>query len=213
MKDTITTNPNYTATPSTQKTKSVFKNIVLDGVKTLSGEKITSQGVEPISFDLIEVSPEELAKYRDDGIPSFVLKVDSKLYYTSIPRNISFIDSNILGTHQCAIAGRECNRLSAACDEDGGCEKVREQHKRIEEYSFITMGYQTFNTIHDFLKVVECSHYEPCMPRKKPSVERLNRLKLSIAQFILGDDVDSREKVIKRVSDNQAKNNDMYKKG
>lgn len=96
MKNTIAATPNYEVT---METTSIVKNISLEGVKTLKAEKITTtfevkrklhpktnqpfkvvtknqveMFVEPLSFDLIEVTPEELAVYRTSGIPSFCFK-------------------------------------------------------------------------------------------------------------------------------------------
>lgn len=231
MKKTIATTPNYQIT---KETASVVKNIVLEGVKTLKAKKITTtfevkrelhpktnkpsrlvakkqvnMVAEAMSFDLVEVTPEELAVYRKSGISSFVLKVDGKLYYSSIPDNISFVSSTILGAHQCAVIGHECNRLSAASDEQGGCAKVRDRSQRIERYPWVTTGYETFNTKHDSFVVVNCLHYEKCPPRKKLSADDVNRAKLGLAQFVW-DDVESRAEVKRRVEANHRKNGIIY---
>lgn len=161
-------------------------------------KKLLNEMVEPMEFQLKEITREELIKYRREGISSFLLKLDGKLYYTSIPDNISFVSSTILGPHKCALAGHECNRLSAASDEDGGCAKVRDRAKCIERYPWITTGYETFCTKHDSFVVVECSHYEKCPPRKKMSASESNRAKLGLAQF-LWEDVTSREEVKRRM--------------
>lgn len=232
MKNPIATTP--TEYKVTKETTSVVRNIVLEGVKTLKAEKFTTtfevkrelhpktgqpykvvskdqidEVVEPMTFDLIEVTAKELASYRKNGISSFVLKVDGKLYYTSIPDNISFVSSTILGAHRCAVAGHECNRLSAASDELGGCAKVRDRSQCIERYSWISTGYETFNTKHDSFVVVCCSHYEKCPPRKKLSAAELNNKRLGLAQFVW-DDVKTREKVKKRVEANHDKYGTTY---
>ena len=231
MKNTIATTPIY---QTTKEITSVVKNIVLEGVKTLKADKITTtfevkrelhpktnqpfkvvaknqvaEVVEHMSFDLVEVTLEELAVYRKSGISSFVLKVDGKLYYASIPDNISFVSSTILGAHRCAVAGHECNRLSAASDKQGGCAKVRDRSQRIERYPWIKTGYETFNTKHDSFVVVNCLHYKPCPPRKKLSADDINRTKLGLAQFVW-DDVESRAEVKKRVEANHQKNGITY---
>lgn len=176
---------------TTKEVTEVVKNIVLEGTKTLRAVRLTitfevvreirpkdnqpfkviskkkiDEKVEPLNFPLIEVSSEALADYRKKGIPSFVLKTDGKLYYSAIPDNISFVSSTILGAHQCAIAGKECRRLSAASDEDGGCEKVRNYSKYIERYSWITTGYETFNTKQDSFVVAKCLNYKKCPHRR-----------------------------------------------
>ena len=225
MKNTVAATPNYRVTTN------VVKNIVLEGVKTLRVEKITTtfkveyelhpktnqpfkvvskdqvdKVVEPMfSFELVEVTPEKLAVYRRSNISSFVLKVDGKLYYTRIPDNISFVSSNILGAHQCGV----CNRLSAASDKKGGCAKVRARSQGIERYPWITTGYETFNTKHDSFVVATCLHYEQYPPRKKIPISASNSAKLSLAQLVW-DDVTSREEVAKRVEANHKKYGTTY---
>lgn len=213
----------------TKEVTQITKNIVLEGTHNLRAERFTTtynvvreipskptqsisivskkiidEKVEPLCFHLVEVTPEMLADYRKKGISSFVLKVDGKLYYSEIPNNISFVSSNILGTHKCALAGHECRRLSAASDEKGGCQKVRNCSNRIERYPWITAGYETFNTSHDSFVVVKCLHYEKCPPRKTYSSAEVGALKLGLAQFVW-DDVDSLAAVRSRKEKERAK--------
>lgn len=192
--------PISTAKKSSKTTKEVsttFKNIVLEGVETLRAQKVKTtfvitrklhpatnkptmivskkqiaEEVEPLIFPLTEVTSEELDNYRKHKISSFVLKVDGKLYYTAIPEELSFVSSNILGVHQCAVTGNSCNRLSPASDEEGGCEKVRNFSNYIERYPWITTGYETFHTNHDSFVVVNCLHFEKCPPRKPHSISK-----------------------------------------
>lgn len=194
---------------TTKEVAEVTKNIVLEGVEILRAEKITTtfevvreihpktnkpfkmvykkqidEKVEPLCFSLTEVTPEMLADYRKKGVSSFVIKVDGKLYYSEIPNNISFISSTILGLHKCASAGHECNRLSAASDEEGGCEKVRNYSNCIERYPWITSGYETFNTKHDSFVVVNCLHYEKCKHLKLRTSVEINAARLDLAQYV-----------------------------
>lgn len=191
----------------------VTKKIVLEGVKCLKEQKITTtfeltteidpqtdkpckvlpkkqidQKVEVLrSFELFEVEPESLLVYRKNGIPSFVLKIDGKFFYAAIPNDLNFVSSALLGTHMCAAAGNECRRLSAASDEQGGCEKVRNRSNYIERYDFITTGYETFNTKRDSFVVINCTHHEKCPPRKKLTTTELNAKKLALAQHVWED--------------------------
>lgn len=124
-------------------------------------------------FPMQQITEAELLRYRLYGKPGFVLKSNDNYYYTEIPKDLRFIACNtLLGGHCC----RNCRRLSAASDADGGCEKVRnasilyykeysnrkaiELSQRIEKYDFITFGFESFNTLHDALIVIECDHYE-----------------------------------------------------
>ena len=166
----------------------VTKNIILNGVTSLIADEISTtfrvvkcfdkrtnafkiidkkkikESSKKLVFPLRNVTSEDLEEYRKKGISSFVLKVNGKLYYSEIPDNICFTSSMILGSHLCALYKYECKRLSAASDEDGGCQKVRELSKCIEKYPWITDGYETFGTKNDSFVVANCLHYESCLP-------------------------------------------------
>lgn len=222
---------------TTKKVTKVIKNFALEGVETLRVERVTTtfevvkelhpetnrpskvvssqpidEKVEPLSFPLIEVTPEALADYRKKGVPSFVLKIDGKLYYSAIPDNISFMNSTILGAHQCALTksgfgGYGCHRLSAASDENGGCEKVRNRSTYIEKYPWITTGYETFNTKLDSFVVANCLHFEKYPPQKTRSLDEINQSRLSLAQLYWDANVNSLAEVRARKEKNGIKIN------
>lgn len=151
-------------------------------------KKLVKETCTLINFNLIEVTKEEVEQCRKAGIPSFLLKLGEKLYYAHISPNITFTDSNLLGgKHKCALQGKECKRLSAASDENGGCEKVRNYCNRIERYQFIARGYETFNTHNDSFFVASCDNYEECPPRPEISKEEKYRMKLALAQYVWDD--------------------------
>lgn len=185
-----------------EETVEVSKNILLDQEKILRGEtyRITynvtyevdmltkeriglynkekvEENVKPLCVSLKEVTVEELQKCRKKEIPSFVLKTDGKLYWGEIPYNLSFVSSTFLGKHMCASPGNHCHRLSAAKDEDGGCEKVRKKSTHIERYEWIRKGFETFNTSHDAFLVLECTHFEdmPIILEEPKSKKRVTR--------------------------------------
>lgn len=193
----------------TKVTDSTIRNITLDGIYALKAESATiefevkrplnpvtlkpigrstrsvlKEQVTPLIYKLKEVSKNELIEYRQLNIPSFVLKYNGKLYYTQVDFNINFIALNLLNRHMC---GKNCCHLSAASDENGGCLKVRQYSQGIENYPWITYGYETFATIHDSFVVADCSHYKMCSPQKKLSVVEANILKNTLAQYIFGD--------------------------
>lgn len=156
------------------------RNFKLEGVEALR--------IDDSRYPLTEVSPEELKAYRKQGVSSFVLKKNGKLYHTEIPEGINFVGSKILGYHACA----NCNRLSAARDEDGGCEKVRKLSRRIERYKFIIEGYETFcnGSGCEAFAVKECSNFENYPPPKTHTPAEESKLKLTLCQS-LWDDVET----------------------
>lgn len=221
MTKTTITDPTYDII---KESYSSYNNITLNGQR-LKADKITSifavkrkinsnnrpkviskdlvdEIVEPVYFELVEVAKEDLVDRRRKKVPSFVLKMDGKFYYTSIPNEMNLVSSGILGRHKCAAIGHECHRLSAASDEQGGCAKVRDRSRCIERYPWITSGYETFNTKHDAFVVLSCLHYEPCPPRAKLSREEIRKFKIGLAQFVW-DDIESREESHKRAEKNK----------
>lgn len=200
----------------TLEVSTLIKNITLDGLK-LQAEKVTTtfevlktnnpskilsknlidEKIEFLIFPLTEVTIEDLYTYRKKGISSFVLKINDTLYYTKIPKEMNFISSDILGEHKCAIVKHECNRLSPASDEEGGCEKVRNFSKYIERYPWIKKGYETFNTRHDSFAVIECLHYQECPPRKHRSHADIIASKIRLAQYFW-EDVETLEDIRKK---------------
>jgi len=162
--------------------------------------------VEPISFRLEEITPEELALHRISGIPFFVLKTDGKFYYCSIPSNINVSSSFILGTHCCSGAKYDCMKMYAKSDEEGGCAKVRDRIPHIEKYDFITTGYEIYYPDErSTLTVIDCKHYKLDQPR--PINLNSSKLKLGLAQNVWPY-VSSREEVRKLVKANHKKVDD-----
>lgn len=134
-------------------TKEVYRNVVDKKVKVIK------------SFELSEVSMAELRGLRIRGIPSFVLKVDGKLYHCIIPKSLKFVGVNLVGSHKC----KDCRRLSADLDVYGGCAKVRENSTGIEKYPWIPKGFETFGVPSDSFVVGKCLHFRSYA--EKPKVE------------------------------------------
>ena len=176
-----TSNPNVVASFETSE---VTDNIILDGLMLrltmskntfkvfrkvhfrtgkpgkLLSKSLVNKETKGINLKLSEISLDKLSDFRNKNVPSFVLKVDGKLYHTIIPNNVYFISSNILGQHQCSYKNYQCRRLSSASDIDGGCEKVRNFSQCIENYPWILSGYETFNTKFNTFIVIKCLHCE-----------------------------------------------------
>ena len=114
------------------------------------------------------VSKEEVKKYRRRNVPSLVIKDGDKLYYCQLS-SATKIASNIFGTnvhHLCgggASVAEVCHRLLSKPYEEGGCDKVFAFSKGIENYPFITQGYETFGlgAVNETFYVAGCSLYKP----------------------------------------------------
>lgn len=179
-----TANPNEGIDFQDEKEVEIRK-VKLDGISTLRAEKVTltfettivihrqtkqpirilskkflREDVEPLELALVEVTKEELLDYRRNKIPSFVLKIEDKLYYSRVPAEMSLQSARLFGSHKCARLSEECNRFSALPDEQGGCAKIRDCACGIERYPWIVKGYETFYTKHESFVVVECNNYE-----------------------------------------------------
>ena len=172
------------------------------GGKEISSNLLSSQEEILNEFPLMEVRKEEIPALRENHIPGIIIKENDKYYYAKIRRKMRFIsDGYFVGKHMCASSASDscCARLSAASDEEGGCRKVRDIHKRIEKYPWISRGYQTFNTVQDAFAVLECSHYKKCEVRPKIPYKDLVEIKISLADEALGG-IDTVEDYRRRVS-------------
>lgn len=158
-----------------QESKGLFKGI---SVKRVYDEKIikTKKGKKRkyLKEDLLErlqiITDKELLKARLNGKSGVVVKWDKQLYYCPIEKD-DVIDITV-PEHLCTF----CARCSPALDPKG-CAKVRARtvdglkqegysikdsifySDRIEAFSFIKKGVETFNTKREFLVIVECENY------------------------------------------------------
>ena len=212
------------ATPTPKfYTETTIKNLTLDGVKKFTSEQITSTyevilGTEvdeppvtrklleevtsSLSYNLSQVTVEEIIEYRKSTLPCFVLKQNNNFYFSVISDDISFVScGSSLGKHMCSW----CQRLSAASDTEGGCAKVRELARYIERYPWITKGIETFNTKHDALVVFQCEHFKEYQKQstKKTALE-LRQLKLGLAQNVW-EDIGSYDEVRQKIEKNMRK--------
>lgn len=159
---------------------------------------VQSQGCPDEVTSLKEVTTIQLLKMRWEIIKDskhkcalLIYKIDDKLFVGRIPKK--FHVSSMWGTHKCAM----CEHCTAACDDNGGCGKVRDRWfpgnlpqeilsvqerlkayfvslKMIEKYAFINEGVELFN-IEDGteLSVFKCNKFENYFPRKElPPLER-----------------------------------------
>lgn len=110
-----------------------------------------------IRLQLKQISTSELTRLRESKKPGFVLKKDHNYYYADISQFKKYhiiVETNT--SHKCA----NCRLLSAASDKDGGCAKVREFSRFIENFEQITYGYETFNTSFDVFIVLKCNRWK-----------------------------------------------------
>ncbi len=151
-------------------------------------KRLLNEEIKPMAFPLIQVTADQIEQCRKKGISSFVYKQNGELFWARIPNNIAFVSSGLLGgIHKCAVSGNVCQHATAASDEAGGCEKVRNGSCYIERYDWIPTGYETFNTKHDSFVVVRCLKHENCPPKPPRTAAEINALRLGLAQFVWED--------------------------
>ena len=137
--------------------------------KVLIDSIIVSSGDCPLE----ETTPGILNYIRESGHPGFVLKKDGKLFYTTgsqLRKYQNGVDCvKNYHIHKCNEKDMICRRLSARPDTEGGCAKIRDKDARIEDYDFITEGYEFFNVPQSSFIVTECTHWVPNYGANKPS--------------------------------------------
>lgn len=146
---------------TTEKYEISYEKDMETGKTRQLDRKLVEKKVDHVSYKLWEVSREQLLEFRKEGKPGFVFKENGELYYAKIPKKMSFVSLSSMGAHLCGLNGAECKRLSAACDEDGGCAKVRNKARFIECYPWIKVGFETFGVTNHSLIVLQCDKYSP----------------------------------------------------
>lgn len=131
----------------------VYKNFTLTEVKFYT---LTDTSIERC-FNLSETTIEEIQKYRKLKVSGFILKIDGKLYFSEIPKDLKLLSVPIEGLnykeHKCCSIKCICIHFSP-----NRCLKVK-YGKYIELFPDITNGYESFNTTADSFVVLECKHF------------------------------------------------------
>ena len=130
-------------------------------------------------YPLTEIEKSALKILRDSGHPGFVLKENGKLFY-SIDRHLQKYKRQIDAMkgqrpHKCNDRDMMCRRLSSLPDAAGGCAKVRDKGAVIEDYDFITKGYEFFNVPQSSFIVLECDHWTPIYGVNTPPTNTSSR--------------------------------------
>ena len=153
-------------------------------------------------INLVEIPVEKISAIRASDLPALIMKHENRYWFCKVPWDFDIFSSNIGGRHVCA----DCDRVSAASDEDGGCAKVRDRiRKEIECYEFITDGIQTLNVKHPTFRVLCCSNWTAYPKRKSWSYDQLRKARITLAQNVWPD-VTTLEEVRRRKEQNKIKN-------
>ena len=157
-------------------------------------------GITINSFNLKEISKNELRLYRNEGVPSFVLKINNHLYWCEISFSTRMMSQPVYGlSKKIHLCGESCEHLLPSI-----CPKVFSQ-EGIENFAFIHKGYETFNTKQDCFVVLECSCFKKQLP-KPVGLKQKNELRLALADFMWpNDDNLTFQKIRKQTERNLAK--------
>lgn len=164
---------------------------------------VTESDSQLDSFKLREIPVSKLDVLRAQKIPCFILKDNGKYFYTVVPNDLKLIGT-LKVEHRCAPRTAICKRMSTLPDCDGGCRKVRASSKHIEDYPWITAGYETVNTQIECFVVINCGHQDLIDVKGKKHEKVPGDVMLELASF-LWNDVDSVGKLIERIEKNVSK--------
>lgn len=169
-------------TPKDSTPKLIIKdtlNRVADDTLIFTRTLIKPTATSETLYKLVKISVEDLAQKRKSKIAGLIFKINDAYFFTEIPSTMHFFSFDGCGKHLCA----DCGRLSALSDAEGGCRKVRDARKRIERYTFVSFGYETFGTVQDVFVVFACNNFREVKPRKALSFSEANALKKSLKDF------------------------------
>ena len=172
----------------------ILEKLITEKIATIGGKE----------YRLQQVNEKQLFQLRLSDKPSLVFKYGKQLWYTELPDEkirFSAIERKQL-SHRCSSEYECCKRLSADVDPIG-CASVRDESfgkyrkspqnrasrckdcMRIEKYSFITYGIETFNMVEDNLKVISCKNCTRSkVTRVHVNVEEQKRKIVALAQHL-----------------------------
>lgn len=136
-------------------------------------------------YKLEEISVEELAAIRKKGKSFLLYKNGKKFWWATVPRSLSLIGATAtLGAHKCSYAENVCEYLSAN-EDDGGCPKARSAACRgIENFEFITEGFETIYTRPESLLVLKCQNFKKKEAPKKISPVKVRAMLEELKLFL-----------------------------
>ena len=110
------------------------------------------------SFKLFELSMEHIGILREQGIPFFLYKDGEKYYGTKFPKNLEIHKPR---NNKCSVWMQECKYLNKECNYYNYTKYQRCPYYMggIEQSPDIVEGYETINTKHDCLFVLQCKQY------------------------------------------------------
>ena len=184
MVETITSYKNFrfSRLPNSDNYTLNFDAVDTEYVVSKSSYGITktpiASNTQGYSIELNKIMPNDIPTLRKSGKPVFICKELNQYWYCELPSRSLIISATKFGVeHKCALMDHECNRLSAASDEDGGCLKVRNRVLNLARYPFVTRGFQTYNLVEDCCVIVECCNYTHCARRSDLTSKEKNLLK------------------------------------
>lgn len=134
------------------------------------GQEAKKELIETQEIFFTKASPEEIIRKRVNNESGIVMVFEGETYFANAPRKARIETLEEVKLHKC----RNCMRLSAKPDAEGGCAKVRDlpislqdtersirNKMRIEKYAFITEGMESVNTVDMETLVIQCEHFEP----------------------------------------------------
>ena len=132
-------------------------------------------------YTLKRISPENLSILRRSKHSYSLLKDNDNFAVAEIPNDINLVNS--IGIHQCNTCARQFER----CAISSSGRKVRDSiefgscSKGIEEYDFISKGFETFGCRTNAYIVLSCNNYKAINPNRiqpKPQPQKKDAFQL-----------------------------------
>lgn len=123
----------------------------------MSKKEVSSESRILERYKLNKISVDELEVLRESKEPTLIIKNDGKYYYAKVKADTRLGTSNFMGNHQCSYMNHQCEYLLASLGEEG-CRKVYDADNKLENYDFITSGYELLNTEIEEFVVTGCSN-------------------------------------------------------
>ena len=125
---------------------------------SLKSKEFFNSSSKDFSIPLKIVDKSKLEEIRNSKIPYLIYKNFENYYIAKIPKDMRITSSVLPKKHLCANHSKVCKKLDSL--KEFGCDKVLDYNSKIENYPWITNGFESINVEHPAFIVCNCKLFK-----------------------------------------------------
>lgn len=125
---------------------------------SLKSKKLLDSSSKDFSIPLKLVDKSKLEEIRNSKFSYLIYKNFENYYIAKIPKDMRITSSVLPKKHLCANHSKVCKKLDSL--KEFGCDKVLDYNSKIENYPWITNGFESINVEHPAFIVCNCKLFK-----------------------------------------------------